>query len=771
MPSHIPAAASVNVEAKKVNLNDTLGEFIQLDTTLYLDSESWHDFYNKRRGRSNFSPHLRSLRHKAATLLHRFSTTGVPVLLSSKPWTLQQKDDAMRRGNHPSAHAFAEYLREEFGDMRQQGMFLVLPYELVRHLPQLRLSPIGCIPQRERRPRTIIDYTYSGVNDSTLKLAPQESMQWGRTLQRLLWMIHTADRRQGPVLMSKTDLSDGFYQYQVTASGALMLATPFPSGPGEPPLVSIPTRLPMGWTESPPNFSAGTETIADLANEALETSVELPPPHPLEHLADSPAPMLPSSPDLFPIQDTGPLRPKLAYVDVYVDDFCKLAQGQRNCDRTRRVTYHTIDSVFRPNDTSDIKRRQPISTKKLLKGDDSWESQKVILGWLIDSLANSLALPAHRQEKLLSLLTNLLHRNRTSVADWHTLLGELRSMSLAVPGSRGCFSFLQHALRPGCKRIKITKAVRDQLKDFLWLATDVSARPTHLSEIVPTPPTYFGAVDAAKVGMGGVWFPPGPAEPLAIQPRPQDRLQGPILWRDQFPPIVQKKLVSFDNPRGTISNSDLELAGTIAHDDILASTVPLHHLTTCSFTDNTPAVAWRSKGSTTTTGPAAYLLQLSALHQRHFRYKPEVHYLPGTANAMADDCSRLWNLTDTQLIAYFNSNYPQPSSWTLHRLRPEMRSSLISSLLRKRSPPESYLPESERPRKLGRSGLRFAPASLSTRMFRRWPTLSLSSRPSPSVGEMDASHPVATQTELARWRMPYGLSVRRWPVWGPKTLG
>ena len=148
----------------------------------------------------------------------------------------------MLRGNHPSAYAFADYLREEFGDMRQQGMFLVLPYELVRHLPQLRLSPIGCIPQRERRPRTIIDYTYSGINNDTQKLAPQESMQWGTALQRLLWLIHTADRRQGPVLMSKTDLSDGFYQYQVTASGALMLATPFPSGPNEPPLVSIKNR-------------------------------------------------------------------------------------------------------------------------------------------------------------------------------------------------------------------------------------------------------------------------------------------------------------------------------------------------------------------------------------------------------------------------------------------------------------------------------------------------------------------------------------------------
>ena len=655
--------------------------------------------------------------------------------------------------------------------MRSRGMFLILPYDLVRHLPQLRLSPIGCIPQRDRRPRTIIDYTYSGINPASNKLAPPEAMQWGTALKRLLWLLHTADRRHGPVYLSKTDLSDGFYQFQLTPSGALMLATPFPSGPGEPPLVSIPTRLPMGWTESPPAFSAGTETIADLANVALEKSLLMPPPHPLESLANTTTRLLPSTKDKFPILDTGPIRPSLAYVDVYVDDFCKLAQGEENCQRTRRATYHAIDAVFRPNDDKDVNRRQPISVKKLLKGDDSWSSQKVILGWLIDAIANSLALPAHRQAKLLSLLNNLLLRKRSTVSDWHQLLGELRSMSLAVPGSRGCFSFLQHALKPGAKRIKITPTVRDQLKDFLWLANDVSSRPTHLSEIVPTPPTYYGAMDAARAGMGGIWFPPGPPAPLALQPHTQDQLQAPILWRAPFPQHIQNKLVSFQHPLGSITNSDLELAGTIAHDDILASEVPVHHLTTCSMSDNTPAVAWRTKGSTTTIGPAAYLLQLSAIHQRHHRYKPELHHIPGTANVMADDCSRLWTLTDSQLVSYFNSTYPQTASWQLRHLRPEMLSALTSSLLRKRSTPESYLHETAKPKRPGSYGRRFAPPSLSTRTFRRWPTLSLYSRPSPSVGVMDAALPVATPTELARWRMPYGLSARRWPEWGPKTLG
>ena len=48
--------------------------------------------------------------------------------------------------------------------------------------------------------------------------------------------------------MSKTDLSDGFYQFHLTPTIALSLATPFLNLPHEPKLVSIPTWLRMGWT-------------------------------------------------------------------------------------------------------------------------------------------------------------------------------------------------------------------------------------------------------------------------------------------------------------------------------------------------------------------------------------------------------------------------------------------------------------------------------------------------------------------------------------------
>ena len=453
---------------------DALGEFITLDTNFFIDKGSWTELFNAVKGRSNFAEHLNELRHQARPFLQRYAKDGVPVLLHTRPWTLSEKDQAIQRGNHPSTKAFADFIRAEMADMRSKGMFIVLPYHLVRSLPPLRISPLGCVPQRERRPRIINDYTYSKVNQDTLKLAPPEAMQWGRTLHRILWYIFNADGRHGPVLMAKTDLSDGFYQLHLTPTGALKLAVPFEiEGKGHH--VAIPTRLPMGWTESPPAFSAVTETIADVINARLESLQAMPPPHSLEGLATQPTPLAaPPASDQYPVLETGPIRPALAYVDVYVDDFVKLAQGWYNAIRVRRHTYHAIDEVFRPNDPNDVNRKDPISIKKLLKGDDAWSTTKTILGWTIDSAAKTISLPSHRKDRLLDLLPRMTKRRRASRKEWHQLLGELRSMSLALPGSLGCFSFLQEALTGNQQRIKITDRIRDQLHDLLWLARRVA---------------------------------------------------------------------------------------------------------------------------------------------------------------------------------------------------------------------------------------------------------------------------------------------------------
>ena len=120
----------------------------------------------------------------------------------------------------------------------------------------------------------ILDHSFFGVNGNTIPLAPPEAMQFGQTLKRLLQRIYCANDVFSPVYMSKIDLFNGFYRLWLQPEDTLKLAVLFPSRPGEAPLVGIPLTKPMSWCLSPPNFSACTETVANIANDSLENLFE-----------------------------------------------------------------------------------------------------------------------------------------------------------------------------------------------------------------------------------------------------------------------------------------------------------------------------------------------------------------------------------------------------------------------------------------------------------------------------------------------------------------
>lgn len=295
---------------------------------------------------------------------------------------------ALRRGPHPSANHYADFIIEEFVSMIRRGHWCVLPSSCVHQLPNLRLSPLGVVPQRERRPRIIVDYTFSGVNQDTVPLAPSEAMQFGRTLFRLLHAINDADPAHGPVFLSKLDIADGFYRLWLSTNAIPTLGVLLPALPGFPSLVAFPLVLPMGWANSPPFFCSATETVADLANRHIHLGT-LFPDHPLEEVSQTQPPCSAEPPHdahpRAPPSDTTSIpRPPphsgalpLAYVDVYVDDFLHLAQGlPHQLLAQTRLLLHTLDSVLRPRSIHDSPYRQdPASVKKFLKGDGVVHSQ------------------------------------------------------------------------------------------------------------------------------------------------------------------------------------------------------------------------------------------------------------------------------------------------------------------------------------------------------------------------------------------------------------
>jgi hypothetical protein len=87
--------------------------------------------------------------------------------------------------------------------MIRKGQWTLLPALLVLNDLQLRLSPLGLAPQRDRRPRTIRDYSFFGVNHETLTLSPVECMQFGKARWRVLWHLKSANPHLGSMYLSK----------------------------------------------------------------------------------------------------------------------------------------------------------------------------------------------------------------------------------------------------------------------------------------------------------------------------------------------------------------------------------------------------------------------------------------------------------------------------------------------------------------------------------------------------------------------------------------
>ena len=159
----------------------------------------------------------------------------------------------------------------------------VLPYDLIRHLEELFLSPSAVKEEQDRKPRLLCDHSWpwnwDSVNNTTSPHAPPEAMQFGGTLRRLLWLARHANPKYGPVLGCKLDTKDGFYRMFLDALDCLHLAIILPRYEGEPQLIAIPMACTMGWVESPPSFCMMSETMADLANLAFPCSPHDAPPH------------------------------------------------------------------------------------------------------------------------------------------------------------------------------------------------------------------------------------------------------------------------------------------------------------------------------------------------------------------------------------------------------------------------------------------------------------------------------------------------------------
>lgn len=226
-------------------------------------------------------------------------------------------------------------------------------------------------------------------------------------------------------------------------------------------------------------------------------------------------------------------------------------------------------------------------------------------------------------------------------------------MALALLGARHMFSHMQLALRHQQvgSRVSLKKGVHQALADFRLMLDDISTRPTRINELIPLLTSTVGHHDASGVGAGGVWFIPDHI-PLC-----KGFKRGPVVWQYKWPTDITARLITESNPHGSITSSDLKLAGGLLHLDALVRFCDVRERTILSKTDNLATLYWQRKGSTTTDKCPAHLLRLFGLHQRYHRYIPCHDYLSGPSNPIADASSWLFTLANKQFLSFLNSSY------------------------------------------------------------------------------------------------------------------
>jgi hypothetical protein len=623
-------------------------------------------------------------------------TTGVAVDCGAE-WSREAVEVAVARGPHPTAilpDAIA--LVHEDIDYQVKAGFTEVVYwdEIKLHLPaNFKVSPVAVIPQTGRRGRIILDLSFpvrrepqkgakrkmgeviqKSVNDTTQKLAPTEPVhEIGKVLPRLFHFMASTPADQ-EIRLSKVDLSDGFWRLLVEPDQKWNFCYVMPDPPGARVRIVIPSALQMGWAESPAYFCAATETGRDIIDLLLREDIDLP-EHPLEEFMapkDTPRTAPPGS-------------AAQTSVGVYVDDY--VLGVVENADRTlirrvSRATLHAIHSIFPPPEVSGhIGGKDPISRKKLEKGDARFEVEKEILGFMMNGADRTVRLSDAKATAIAEEIATILKKKHVPLKRFRSVLGRLQHAARILPAAKGMFSPLNKATRGDPPQVGLGKSseARAALIDLKHLILTLAALPTHVSELVEYDPEIAGTCDASAAGAGGVWVG------YDIQP---------TVWRVEWPQDVVELYRT-----GTLTNSDLEMAAVLLQYLVAEQLRSMERCHSAIWSDNSPATSWSTKMADKATTPiAGQLLRALAMRQRTTRSAlPTVAHYAGSHNLLADTASRSFHRfhhgsskgtpsqSDSHFLTSFNSvfplsDFPQMPSWQLVTLTSEMSSKVISTL-------------------------------------------------------------------------------------------
>ncbi len=319
--------------------------------------------------------------------------------------------------------------------------------------------------------------------------------------------------------------------------------------------------------------------------------------------------------------------------------------------------------------------KEPLSIKKLEQGDGNFTSTKDMIGFMFNGIKRSIQLPPLKATAYIHETHHILQRKSVPLKALQTLVGKLQHASIILPAVRSFFTPINAAMKVEAKVIGLGKAleIRAALEDLCLLLRLLGSRPTHVRKLVVDMPRYAGYHDAMAEGAGRVWF--------SLVHKMQ-----PVVWRLLFPCDISEEVVSFVNPRGRLTNLDLELAAeVIGVGVLLAEATVISHEPLGMLCDNTPTVSWiekmASKSSTPTAGRLLHGLAFMLYCHRVGRLTT-IH-VPRPQNIMADIASRPSKaqtffcattpvLSDHDFLSLFNVLFPLPDqqAWGLAQVPP-----------------------------------------------------------------------------------------------------
>ena len=324
-----------------------------------------------------------------------------------------------------------------------------------------------------------------------------------------------------------------------------------PQPPGKTPLLVVPTSLQMGWIESPPYFCAASEIGRDVAAQYIDTPIGSLTKHKFQHLTDT-------SDDVKSLPVTSKNGPLSTVLEVYVNDYIVIAipSSQEQLQHVATAVMTGIHDVFPPDDNDN---NDPVSLTKVLKGEGRFAVEKDILGFDFDGTPyqHTMWLEANKRATLLALLQSWLRaaKDRNHGIEFklfESTAMQLRWAFISIPQGNGLLSPINRvvAKKPHFVFLHRNKLLLEAIRDCRTLLRESVAVPTKCRELVTGWPDYVGIKDASVHGVGGVIFG-------------KNKACIPTVFRLEWPPDIKADLVSEHNPKGRITNSDLELAGLV----------------------------------------------------------------------------------------------------------------------------------------------------------------------------------------------------------------